>query len=59
LFFFLKSVTLTFYLANRSEIDTYLISEEQAFDAMSQPLQIDAPALHQKLIAAKESAQQA
>lgn len=50
---------ITFYLANRSDIDAYLISEEQEFDAMPQPLQIDAPALHQKLIAAKESAEQA
>jgi uncharacterized protein (DUF433 family) len=50
---------IAFYLANRSDIDAYLISEERAFDAMPQPLQIDAPALHQKLIAARESAQQA
>jgi uncharacterized protein (DUF433 family) len=49
---------ITFYLANRSDIDAYLISEEQAFDAMPQPLQTDAPDLHQKLVAARESAQQ-
>ena len=49
---------ITFNLANRSDIDAYLISEEQAFEAMPQPLQMDAPALHQKLIAARESAQQ-
>ena len=49
---------ITFYLANLSDIDAYLISEEQAFDAMGQPLQVDAPSLHQKLIAARESVQQ-
>ena len=48
----------TFYLANRSDIDAYLISEEQTFDAMPQPLDIDAPSLYQKLIAARESPQQ-
>ena len=51
--------TITFYLANRSDIDAYLISEEQAFDAMPQPLQVDAPSLHQKLLSARESLQQA
>ncbi|MBE9103158.1 DUF433 domain-containing protein [Vacuolonema iberomarrocanum] len=50
---------ITFYLANRSDIDAYLLSEEQAFDAMPQPLQVDAPSLHQKLLAAKDSSQQA
>jgi uncharacterized protein (DUF433 family) len=50
---------ITFYLANRADIDAYLIAEEQAFDAMPQILQIDDPTLHQKLIAARESAQQA
>lgn len=49
---------ISFYLANRSEIDAYLIAEEQAFEAMPQPLQVDAPALHQKLLAAKELSQQ-
>ncbi|NEP12424.1 MAG: DUF433 domain-containing protein [Symploca sp. SIO2C1] len=50
---------ITFYLANRSDIDAYLISEEQAFDTMPQPLQLDAPSLHQKLIDARESARHA
>ena len=50
---------ITFYLANRSDIDAYLLSEEQAFEAMPQLLQINAPALHQKLVAARKSAQQA
>lgn len=50
---------ITFYLANRSEIDAYLLSEEQEFDAMPQPLQTDAPFLHQKLINAKKSSHQA
>ncbi len=31
---------ISFYLANRTEIDAYLLSEEQEFDAMPQPLQI-------------------
>lgn len=50
---------ITFYLANRSDIDAYLLPEEQAFDAMPQPLQTDAPSLYQKLIDAKQSSQQA
>jgi len=51
---------ITFYLANHSDIDAYLISEEQAFDAMPQPLELDTPSLHQKLIdVKKESARQA
>ncbi len=50
---------ITFYLANRTEIDAYLLSEEQEFDAMPQPLQTDTPSLHQKLINAKKSSQQA
>lgn len=50
---------ITFYLANRSDIDAYLMLEEQAFDAMPQPLEVDAPSLHQKLMAAKASSQQA
>ncbi len=49
---------ITFYLANRDDIDDYLSSEEQVFDSMPQPLQANNPSLYQKLIAAKESAQQ-
>ena len=49
---------ITFYLANRSDIDAYLIAEEQAFDEMSQPLQADAPDLYQRLVAAKTSVKQ-
>lgn len=49
---------ITFYLANRSDIDAYLLSEEQAFDSMPQPLQVEAPSLHQKLLDAKKSSQQ-
>lgn len=49
---------ITFYLANRSDIDAYLASEEQAFDVMPQPLQVDAPSFYQKLVAAKQSSQQ-
>ncbi len=48
---------IAFYLANRVEIDDYLASEIQAFDAMPQPLQSDDPALYQKLMAAKQSLQ--
>ena len=49
---------IAFYLANRTEIDAYLIAEEAAFDSMPQPLQADAPALYNKLIAVKASSQQ-
>ncbi|MGA9379264.1 MAG: DUF433 domain-containing protein [Phormidium sp.] len=44
---------IAFYLANRAEIDTYLLKEEATFDAMPQPLQEDDPALYQKLISVK------
>ena len=44
---------LTFYLANRAEIDTYLAIEAQAFDAMPQPLKINDRPLYDKLITAK------
>lgn len=49
---------IAFYLANRSEIDAYLLAEEQAFDCMPQPIEVDAPSLYQKLLVAKESSQQ-
>jgi uncharacterized protein (DUF433 family) len=44
---------ITFYLANRAEIDAYLEEEEAAFDTMSQPLQASDPILYEKLKAAK------
>lgn len=44
---------IAFYLANRAEIDSYLAAEEEAFDAMPQPLQATDPVLYNKLIAAK------
>jgi uncharacterized protein (DUF433 family) len=50
--------TIAFYLANRAEIDAYLAAEEAAFDAMPQPLQSTAPALYDKLMAAKTVRQQ-
>lgn len=50
---------ITFYLANRADIDAYLTSEEQAFNAMPQPLEEDDPSLYEKLLAAKTSSQQA
>ena len=46
---------ITFYLANRSDVDAYLAEEEAAFDNMPQPLQLDAPDLYQKLIDSKQS----
>ena len=49
--------SIAFYLANRTEIDTYLAAEEEAFDAMPQSLQTDAPALYNKLMAAKAARQ--
>lgn len=45
---------IAFYLANRAEIDAYLLEEEAAFDLMPQSLQADDPALYRKLISAKE-----
>jgi uncharacterized protein (DUF433 family) len=50
---------IAFYLANRAEIDVYLVAEEAAFDTMPQPLQTDAPALYGKLMAAKMARRQA
>lgn len=50
--------SITFYLANRAEIDTYLASEEAEFDAMPQPLESTDPELYNKLIAAKSAKQQ-
>lgn len=44
---------IAFYLANRAEIDAYLAAEEEAFDAMPQPLQTTDPVLYNKLMAAK------
>jgi len=44
---------ITFYLANRNQVDTYLAAEEEAFDAMPQPLQSTDPVLYNKLMAAK------
>lgn len=50
---------ITFYLANRSDIDAYLIAEEEAFENMPQPLKADAPELYQKLMVAKAATKQA
>ncbi len=49
---------ITFYLANRAEIDAYLEAEEIAFDIMPQPLQTTDPDLYNKLMAAKAAKQQ-
>jgi uncharacterized protein (DUF433 family) len=48
---------ITFYLANRAEIDACLTSEEAAFVAMPQPLQTIDPVLYNKLMAAKAARQ--
>lgn len=45
---------IAFYLANRTEIDSYLADEGAAFDAMPQPLQTTDPVLYNKLMAAKQ-----
>lgn len=50
---------IAFYLANQAEIDAYLVAEEAAFNALSQPLQSSDPALYNKLKAAKTATQQA
>lgn len=49
---------IAFYLANRADIDVYLAAEEEAVDAMPQPLKTDDPALYNKLMAAKAARQQ-
>jgi uncharacterized protein (DUF433 family) len=49
---------IAFYLANRAEIDTYLVAEEEAFEAMPQPLESTDPALYNKLMAAKAARSQ-
>jgi uncharacterized protein (DUF433 family) len=48
---------IAFYLANRTEIDAYLIAEEAAFNAMPQPLQTIDPNLYNKLMAVKAARQ--
>lgn len=50
---------IAFYLANQVEIDAYLADEEEAFNAMPQPLQTIDSALYHKLLAAKAARQQA
>jgi uncharacterized protein (DUF433 family) len=49
---------IAFYLAHRTKIDADLVAEEEAFDAMPQPLQITDPVLYNKLMAAKAAKQQ-
>ena len=49
---------IAFYLANQTEIDVYLVTEEAAFDEMPQPLQTGDPTLYNKLRAAKTARQQ-
>jgi uncharacterized protein (DUF433 family) len=49
---------IAFYLANRAEIDTYLVAEEAAFEAMPQPLESIDPTLYNKLMAAKAARSQ-
>ena len=44
---------ITFYLANRAEVDADLEADEAEFDAMPQPLQETDLNLYSKLIAAK------
>jgi uncharacterized protein (DUF433 family) len=49
---------IAFYLANRTEMDTYLAAAEEAFDAMPQPLQSTDPVLYNKLMDAKVAKRQ-
>ena len=44
---------IAFYLANRSEIDTYLAKAEAAFEALRQAARDADPTLYQKLAAAR------
>ncbi|MBW4508742.1 MAG: DUF433 domain-containing protein [Scytonematopsis contorta HA4267-MV1] len=46
---------IAFYLANKTDVDAYLATEEAAFNAMPQPLQSTDPDLYNKLIAAKSA----
>lgn len=46
---------IAFYLAHRLTIDTYLTAEEEFSAQAPQPLQKNAPELHNKLIAAKRT----
>jgi uncharacterized protein (DUF433 family) len=48
---------IAFYLANRTEIDTYLEAEAAAFESMPQPLASSDPALYAKLRQAKAANQ--
>ncbi|WP_346292953.1 DUF433 domain-containing protein [Sphaerothrix gracilis] len=50
---------ITFYLANRADIDAYLLAEESLFNNMPQPVKVDAPALYEKLTSARDSSQPA
>jgi uncharacterized protein (DUF433 family) len=49
---------IAFYLANRTKIDNYLATEEEAWEMMAQPLQTSDPTLYQKLITCKHKTQQ-
>lgn len=49
---------IAFDLANRTEINAYLAAEEEAFDAVSQLLQISNSALYNRPMAAKAANQQ-
>jgi uncharacterized protein (DUF433 family) len=49
---------IAFYLANRAEMDAYVAAEEEAFDAMPQPLQSTDPVLYNKLMDAKVAKRQ-
>ncbi len=44
---------IAFYLGSRSDIDHYLANEEAEFYKNPQPLRVSAPALYEKLMAAK------
>ena len=50
---------ITFYLANRSDIDAYLIAEEEALVNMPQPPKAYAPEFYQKLMVSKAATKQA
>ena len=45
---------IAFYLANRTAIDAYLVTEAEAFEKMLQPLQNSDPVLYEKLAKAKQ-----
>lgn len=52
-----ESGAITFYLANRPDVDAYLCHEEAEFAAMRQAWRAQAPMFYQKMAAARRRSQ--